>query len=307
MSIPVAYATGSSCVALRAICVAKQSAVDVRKLVRPRSQVRVAAILGSHVHRSKNLGQHKVCVVAARFAHLPNRVGEQILAMKDAGVFGKEAKDQPGKEMIQVFPPLVPIPIGVVAEQFDVQPVQPSGRLDVERVFADLPNSRNSRQFQKVAEVVVEVFEFANQRRVVRIQAGRVNGLAVGGDSELCLVLGCGGAVEQLVEQIGDGVGAESLDDFRYGAEGCNVDVVPLQDGNDTSFGDVAFVGGVLGSAAKPLDGGRFVPECFQKRVWEFHSVKRNLNKLANGFFNFNSVQVPAPLRAQFVARWSSS
>jgi len=70
------------------------------------------------------------------------------------------------------------------------------------------PNSRNSRQFQKVAEVIVEIFEFANQRRVVRIQAGRVNGLAVGGDGELCLVLGCGGAVGEFVKQVGDSIRA---------------------------------------------------------------------------------------------------
>ncbi|TWU03384.1 hypothetical protein Pla100_03050 [Neorhodopirellula pilleata] len=102
---------------------------------------------------------------------------------------------------------MVAVPIGIVPQQFDVQPVQPPGRLDVERVLADLANGRDAGQFQEVPEVIIEFRELTNQRRFVGIQLLGMNDSAIGHQHELGFVLGrrrrVGQPLHRFIDQVG--------------------------------------------------------------------------------------------------------
>ena len=96
------------------------------------------------------------------FAHLLDRLGEQVGVAEDVCVLGEEAEDQTRHEMIHVVATRRRSPIGVVLEQFDVEPVQAAGRPNVEGAFANLLNGRDASQRQEEPEVVRKVL---NRRR----------------------------------------------------------------------------------------------------------------------------------------------
>ena len=81
--------------------------------------------------------------------------------------------------MVELLPTLVPVPVRVVAEQFDAQAIQSSSRLDIEGILTDLPNGRDPSKLQEVTKVVSQLLELAHQRRLFRIQALRVNRMPV--------------------------------------------------------------------------------------------------------------------------------
>ena len=109
------------------------------------------------VHRAEQLADHLVRVGRVPRAHLLDGGGEQAAAVEDVGVLGEEAEDQPGHEVVHVRAALGRAPVGVVLQQLDVEPVQPAGGPDVERVLADLPDGGDARQRQEEAEVVREI------------------------------------------------------------------------------------------------------------------------------------------------------
>ena len=69
--------------------------------------------------------------------------------------------------MIHVVAALRGAPFGVVLQQLDIEPVQATGRPDVERAFADLLDRGNTCQRQEEAKVVREISVGAGDRRVV--------------------------------------------------------------------------------------------------------------------------------------------
>ena len=52
-------------------------------------------------------------------AHLLHRVGKEIIAPKDIRVFGEKTKDEPGHEVVHLFPAFGGGPVGIVAQQFE--------------------------------------------------------------------------------------------------------------------------------------------------------------------------------------------
>ena len=69
--------------------------------------------------------------------------------------------------MVELFSSFVPVPVRIVAQQFDIQAIQPPGGLDIKGVFTDLPYRRNPCQLKEVTEVIGELFELANEWRVI--------------------------------------------------------------------------------------------------------------------------------------------
>ena len=90
-------------------------------------------------------------------AHLRDSIGEQARSDEDAGVLGEEAEDQPRHEVVHVVAALGRAPIGVVLQKFDIEPVQPAGRPDVEGVLTDLLDGGDASQRQEEAEMVGKI------------------------------------------------------------------------------------------------------------------------------------------------------
>ena len=108
------------------------------------------------------------------------------LPLKDVGVLGKEAEDQPRHEVVHVVAALCRAPIGVVLQQLDIEPVQAAGGPDVEGAFADLLDGGDASQRQEEAEMVGKVGIGAGDR----LAGGQVlglEGLAIGREDELGL------------------------------------------------------------------------------------------------------------------------
>ena len=120
--------------------------------------------------------------------------GEQAaLLVEDVRVFGEEAEDQPGEEMVEILPAGFGVPLGVFLQQFDVELVQPAGGADVEGVFVDPLDGGDARQREEEPEAVGKLVEIAGERLAV-VEAFGLDRLAVGGEDEPGLVLGGGGA-----------------------------------------------------------------------------------------------------------------
>ena len=193
-----------------------------------------------------NVADHLMGVGRVPRAHLRDGVGEQALADEDVGVLGEEAEDQPRHEVVHVVAALGRAPIGVVLQKFDVEAVEAAGRPDVEGVLADLPDGGDAGQRQEEAEVVGEVLVGAGDG----LAAGQVFGLevrAVGGEDELRLGLGGGGAVLQRLERLRD----------LPGVAGQDVDVVGLE--------NAAEVGLVRRARAQALDRRSLLPKASRK------------------------------------------
>ena len=114
----------------------EQAAVHVGKGVGPSGNVRRCPILDLGVHGAEQFADHLMGVGRVPGAHLLDRVGEQAVAVEDAGVLGEETEDQPRHEVIHVVAALGRAPFGVVLQKFDIEPVQAAGRPDVEGVLS---------------------------------------------------------------------------------------------------------------------------------------------------------------------------
>ena len=142
----------------------EQSSIHVGECVRPPANARLLPGFGLRVHRAEDLADHLVSVRAVAFAHPSDRVCEQVGSPEDVGVFGEEAEDEPRHEVVHLVLAACGAPLGVVLEQRDVESVQPSGRLDVDRALADLLDGRDPSERQEEPEVVGEVLVVAGNR-----------------------------------------------------------------------------------------------------------------------------------------------
>lgn len=91
------------------------------------------------------------------FAHLLHGGSEQAIVWEDIGIFREEAENQSSKEVVEVFPPGGGVPIPVDLEEFNVKSVEPAGGLDVKCALTNLLDRGDAGQWQKEAEMVVEV------------------------------------------------------------------------------------------------------------------------------------------------------
>ena len=115
----------------------EQPAVDVGKCSAQRGSSRLG-VLRLHVHRAEHSAITSCVLADSAVAHLADRFCEQPVADENVGVFRKETEDQPRHEMVHVMPACLGSPIRVVLQQLDIELVEPSGRLDVDRVVLDL-------------------------------------------------------------------------------------------------------------------------------------------------------------------------
>ena len=129
-------------------------------------------------------------------AHLRDSIGEQAVAVEDAGVLGEEAEDQPRHEVIHVMAAFGRAPLGIVLQKLDIKPIQAAGRPDVEGVLTDLPDGRDARKRQEEAEMVGKILVSAGNGFAAR----QVLGLkihTVGRKDELRFRFGGRGALLQ--------------------------------------------------------------------------------------------------------------
>ena len=105
--------------------------------------------------------------------------------------------------MIHFVTTFITTPLRVVLQQFDVKPVEATGRPDVEGAFTDLLNRGDASQRQKEAKVIREI----RKRTGDGLASLNVFGLkirAISRYDETNLALGCGWTVFQGLEGIGN-------------------------------------------------------------------------------------------------------
>ena len=89
-------------------------------------------------------------------------------------------------------------PFGVVLQQFDIEPIQAAGRLDIKGAFADLLDGGDASERQEEAKVVVEIRIGAGDGRIVGGEVFGLQRVAIGGKDETGLATGGGGAGAQV-------------------------------------------------------------------------------------------------------------
>jgi hypothetical protein len=176
--------------------------------------------------------------------------------------------------MIHVMPPFLRSPVGIIAEQFDVKPVQSARRLDVKGVLTDLFNRGDSGQRQEKPKMVREIREGTRDGFTVA-EAFGLKRLAVGRKDEFGFLARRGLALPQFIKR------------GRYLAFGADfdVDIVALKNA-------AGQVGLICGSATKALDGCIFVSKRFKECEREIRRVKWRFSESRYGFFDFNGVHV---------------
>ena len=140
--------------------------------------------------------------------------------MENAGIFSEKAGDQPRPEVVHVVAARLGAPFGVVLQQFDIQPVQATGGLDVKGTFADLLDGGDACERQEEAEMVVEIGIGTGDGRIVGGEVFGLERLAIGCQDEAGFALGRSGAGAQ------DGEGGRGL----ARRAGGDVEVVGLKD-----------------------------------------------------------------------------
>ena len=162
-------------------------------------------------------------------------------------------------------------PIGVVFDQFDIEPIEAAGRADVKGAFADLFNGGNARERQEEAEVIGKIdIATSDGFAGTDILGLKIN--AIGGEDEFCLGSGGGRAGFEGVQGRG----------HRARCAGRKVNIAGLKDA-----ADVGFVGG---PGAQALDRRLLVAENHTEGIGEFDRVKGLFREFGNGLFNFNGV-----------------
>ena len=133
------------------------------------------------IHRPENLANHIMRIRGIAFAHIPDGVGEQVRALKNVGIFGEEAENQAGHEVVHFMTFIRLFPIGVFLQQFQIQPVQAAGGADVKGTFTDLLDRGNPGQRQEETEMVGKVRIITNHGRIIRFQILGLEVKAIGG------------------------------------------------------------------------------------------------------------------------------
>ena len=222
----------------------KQPPVHVGEAPGPAGNGRRLAVFCLRAHGAEQLTDHRPRI--GTVAHLLNGVREGG-PHENAGIFGKEAEDEPRHEAVYVMVSFGGVPVGVGFAKLHVQTVEPPRRLDVKSVPADLRDRGDARQRQEHAKVVGEVRIVANDNSIT-CQVFRLELLAVGSEDQLHLGPLRGGAVPQSSKR------------FRHLPRWADldVDVVGLEH-------TARQIGPVGRTRAEPLDGGGLVAKGFQK------------------------------------------
>src|ERR1039458_2250130 len=181
--------------------------------------------------------------------------------MKDVRILGEKTEDQPGHEMVHFFPAVGSGPFRIVLEQFDVKAIQAAGGLDVESVFADLPDRGDAGQRQEKTKVVMKIGIVTGDRLAID-EVFRLEGFAIRGENELGLLRNGFWTFPQRLECAFHVSVRADLD----------MDVVALE--------NTAEVGLIGTTAFQPLDRGGLVAERFEKCVREAISIERLLREL---------------------------
>src|SRR3546814_4332829 len=84
-----------------------------------------------------------------------------IAAVKDVGIFGEKAENQPRHEMVHVRAALGDPPIGIVFQQLDIELVEAARGANVERTFAHLLDGADPGKWQEETEMIRELGEGA--------------------------------------------------------------------------------------------------------------------------------------------------
>ena len=79
--------------------------------------------------------------------HLLDGLSEHTHAIKNIRVFCKETENQPRHEVVHVVATLRGCPVWILAEQFDVELVQPASSSNVDRVVFDLLDGSDASQW----------------------------------------------------------------------------------------------------------------------------------------------------------------
>jgi len=135
----------------------KKAAIDVGKLVGPGAEVAGGALGSLRIHGAEDFADDFVGVRGIPCAHLLNGGGEQAAAVENIGIFGEEAEDQAGHEVVHFVALRGTAPVWIVFEQFNVEPVEAAGGTDVEGAVADLLDGSDAGQRQEEAEVIGEI------------------------------------------------------------------------------------------------------------------------------------------------------
>ncbi len=190
--------------------------------------------------------------------------------------------------MVELFPPLVPVPVRIVAQQFDVQAIQSPSGLDIEGVLADLPNGRDPSKLQEVTKVVSQFLELANQGALPNSGIPREPYCRrLLARTWLCVCLRQDYPPNASAGQQ-HGVWATRR------ARG-DVNVISLKYGMNSVACHVRLVRRVLSDAAQSLKGRRLVAERLQESVRELSRVERLFDQLTDCFFDLDRVQPFAP------------
>ena len=95
-------------------------------------------------------------VARLRIGHLADSFGEKV-RLENPCALREEAEDEPRHELVEFGPTRIDSPILVVLQELDIEPVEPAGRLDVDRVVRDLADGGDARERQEEAEVFCKV------------------------------------------------------------------------------------------------------------------------------------------------------
>lgn len=177
--------------------------------------------------------------------------------------------------MVHVGAALGARPFRVVLQQRHIEPVQPTGRADVERAFANLLDRGDARERQEETEVVREVGIVAGDG----FAAGQVFGLKllpIGREDELGLVRCRLRTFAQRCERLANPTGRACRD----------VDVATLKD----TARKIGLIGSAFTVLPQTVDGRLLVPEGGEELEGKLDPIKRLGRELGYGFFDFDGV-----------------
>ena len=122
------------------------------------------AVFDVGVHRAEDFADDVLKVAAVNRAHLLEGGAEEVVAVKNVGIFGEEAEDEARHEVVHIVAAVGVCPVGVVFEECGVEAVEFCGGADVKRAVADGFDGADVCQSEEETEVIGEVGVVANER-----------------------------------------------------------------------------------------------------------------------------------------------
>src|ERR1043166_1469970 len=158
--------------------------------------------------------------------------------------------------MVHLWPARLRIPVRIFSKQLDIEFVQSARCANVEGALANLPDSRNTSERQKEAEVIREIGVVTGNCLAVD-DIFSLDGFSVGSENELGLLLRCRSTAPQLRKSRGH---------FSLRAY-FDMNVAPLQ--------DAANVRMIRNSGAEFSDCRLLISERLKEREGEIRRIER--------------------------------